>query len=71
MTPELYSDIEYCWSIGESQHNVQFQLDRITDLQEEPRYEVTEKQVTAVYYACEWMFQMEHIATTNNLLTRR
>lgn len=62
MTPELYRDIEWCWSIDESAHCVQFQLDKIADLREQPRYKVTEEQVTAVYYACEWMFYMDHIA---------
>ena len=68
VTPELYRDIEWCWSIDESQHAVQFQLDRMADLRKKPRYKVTEEQVTAVYYASQWMMYMEHIVTENNLL---
>ena len=65
MTPELYRDIEWCWSIDEYQHAVQSQLDRIADLRKEPRYKVTEEQVTAVYYASHWMMYMDHIANEN------
>ena len=65
MTEQLYTDIEWCWAIGEKHDKVNWQLNRMAKNRQSPAALwgfATPEQVTAVYYASEWVMQMEHIA---------